>query len=256
LVDCNDDNVNINPGRTEDCDDTIDNDCDGSYDCDDVDCFGSRLCTPQVGNRKPVVSPISINTDLTIPYIEQQLIATDPDSDTITFDLISEKQGAGYTSAYINPSTGVLYVSIAPDFIGDFDLNYHATDGLIFSDPAKIAITVVEVVDEKETGGNEVPADEYAGFEIVNYNGELYGRPTDDPTFPTSVDLSPNFPNPGSQGAQSSCVGWAVAYALKSFQEKMEIGWPLNTAENIFSPAFVYNQINGSNDYYSSLKPF
>jgi hypothetical protein len=247
-VDCNDNNANINHGVTEDCDDNVDNDCDGQYDCDDIDCDGSGLCLSQVGNRKPVVSPISVQTDLTIPYIEQQLIGTDPDSDTITYDLISEKQGTGYTSAYLNPSTGVLYVSIASGFLGDFDLNYHATDGQLFSDPAKIAVTVAESVDENETGGKEVAADEYAGFEIVNYNGELYGRPTDDPTFPSSVDLSPNFPNPGDQGTQGSCVGWAVAYALKSFQEKMEIGWPLNTVDNIFSPAFVYNQINGGSD--------
>jgi hypothetical protein len=203
---------------------------------------------PPIGNQKPVVSPISVKTDLTIPYIEQQLIGSDPDSDTITFDLISEKEGTGYTSAYLNPNTGVLYVSISSGFLGGIDLSYHATDGILFSEPAKVDITVVDSVDDNETGGKEVTAGDYAGFEIISYNGELYGRPTEDPTFPDSIDLSPNFPNPGTQGAQSSCVGWAVAYALKSFQEKMEVGWPLNTGENIFSPAFVYNQINGGSD--------
>jgi len=252
-TDCDDSASLIYPGATEICDDDKDNDCDGFIDCNDNGCSVDPACLPQDDNQKPVVSPISINVDLTIPYIEQQLIGSDPDSDTITFDLISEEQGTGYTSAYLNPSTGVLYVSIAPGFLGDFDLNYHATDGQLFSDPAEIAITVAEGVDEKETGGKEVAADEYAGFEIVNFNGELYGRPTDDPTFPTSVDLSPNFPNPGDQGAQGSCVGWAVAYALKSFQEKMEIGWPLNTADSLFSPAFVYNQINEGSDNGSHI---
>src|SRR5256885_7232659 len=78
-------------------------------------------------------------------------------------------------------------------------------------------------------------------------------------TLPQAADLSANFPRPGDQGQQSSCVGWAVAYALKSYQEKLERKWPLNTNDHLFSPAFIYNQIkrsadcNGGTSYVEAL---
>ncbi|MCY1020129.1 C1 family peptidase [Pyxidicoccus sp. MSG2] len=71
---------------------------------------------------------------------------------------------------------------------------------------------------------------------------------------PARVDLSGKLPPPGDQGNQSSCVGWAVAYALKSYQEKVEEGWGLTgsgggvDAQHVFSPAFIYNQINHGQD--------
>ncbi len=69
-------------------------------------------------------------------------------------------------------------------------------------------------------------------------------------TLPASADLSTYFPTPGDQGKQASCVGWAVAYALKSYQEKRERGWPLTSRSSQFSPAFIYNQIRRSSDCY------
>lgn len=59
---------------------------------------------------------------------------------------------------------------------------------------------------------------------------------------PTEVDLSSYFPRPGNQGRQSSCVGWAISY-LKSYQEKVERKWDLNTDDHVFSPSYIYNQI-------------
>ncbi|HEY9842622.1 MAG TPA: C1 family peptidase [Candidatus Obscuribacterales bacterium] len=70
---------------------------------------------------------------------------------------------------------------------------------------------------------------------------------------PKKVDLAGNMPPPGDQGNQNSCVGWATAYALKSYQEKVEER--RNLAPNgrvdpkmVFSPAFIYNQINNGRD--------
>lgn len=60
---------------------------------------------------------------------------------------------------------------------------------------------------------------------------------------PRRIDLSASFPTPGDQGNQGSCVGWAVAYALKSYQEKVERKWPGTGPTQTFSPAFLYNQI-------------
>ena len=48
-VDCDDNNASVNPGATEVCDDTIDNDCDGATDGDDSDCDVS--CTPTTGEE-------------------------------------------------------------------------------------------------------------------------------------------------------------------------------------------------------------
>jgi hypothetical protein len=68
-----------------------------------------------------------------------------------------------------------------------------------------------------------------------------------------SIDLSADLPPPGNQGNQQSCVGWAIAYALKSYQEYREEGWSLaetgacNPA-HVFSPAFIYNQVNNGRD--------
>ncbi|MEO0413857.1 MAG: C1 family peptidase, partial [Verrucomicrobiota bacterium] len=56
-------------------------------------------------------------------------------------------------------------------------------------------------------------------------------------------DLSGNFPLPGNQGQQGSCVGWAVSYGLKSFQEQVERKWTIDSADKVFSPSFVFNMI-------------
>lgn len=83
---------------------------------------------------------------------------------------------------------------------------------------------------------------------------------------PSSVDYtkSPWFPPIGEQGPEASCVCWALGYYMKTFQEAKEHGWNLTGAEwvvegdyghpteayqdRIFSPAFIYNQINGGVD--------
>lgn len=62
-------------------------------------------------------------------------------------------------------------------------------------------------------------------------------------SLPRAVDLSADFPEPGNQGSQGSCVGWAAGYALKTFQERVERGWSLSTDTHLFSPSYIYNQI-------------
>ena len=60
---------------------------------------------------------------------------------------------------------------------------------------------------------------------------------------PEQVDLSPSMPPAGNQGRQGSCVAWAVAYALKTYQENVERSWGAATAATQFSPSYMYNQI-------------
>jgi hypothetical protein len=38
------------PGSELDCDDGLDDDCDGDYDCDDPDCLGDSACQSACGN--------------------------------------------------------------------------------------------------------------------------------------------------------------------------------------------------------------
>ncbi|MBF0467535.1 MAG: hypothetical protein HQK61_01395 [Desulfamplus sp.] len=199
-------------------------------------------------NRKPVAESISLDVDSTVPYIEQKLSAYDPDNDTINYELVSPASGTGYSSAYINPN-GKLYLTHMPAGNNRFSISYRVSDGQLFSDQARVDVKVNYLSDsDKNTGRNDVSASDYAQFVLSDYNSTLFGRIGDQPTVPRSIDLSPNFPVPGDQGNQSSCVGWAIAYALKSYQEKVEIGWALNTDSHRFSPAFIYNQINGGQD--------
>jgi C1A family cysteine protease len=201
-----------------------------------------------VANFKPIASPISLNVDSSVPYFELQLIGSDPDGDTITYELISGASGVGYSLAYVNSATGMLYITNEPSGNDSFTLFFHVSDGKIFSDSAEITVRVTYLSeDEKNIGREEVDPEEYASFSLSTYSSDLLGGDSN-PSLPISIDLSFNFPTPGDQGQQGSCVGWATAYALKSYQEKIEIGWSLNTSSHLFSPAFIYNQINGSND--------
>ncbi|MHB0858478.1 MAG: C1 family peptidase [Anaerolineae bacterium] len=61
-------------------------------------------------------------------------------------------------------------------------------------------------------------------------------------SLPAVVDLSGGLPPVGSQGSQGSCVGWALGYYYKTFQERVERGWDVSAPSQQFSPAYVYNQ--------------
>lgn len=57
---------------------------------------------------------------------------------------------------------------------------------------------------------------------------------------PNKIDLISKMPTPGDQGAQGSCVGWAVGYALKSYQEYNRFS---SGEQRPYSPSYIYNQI-------------
>ena len=64
---------------------------------------------------------------------------------------------------------------------------------------------------------------------------------------PLSVDLREGLPPAGDQRGQNSCVGWAVAYGYKTFQEVQEHQWDPVDPDHQFSPSYVYNQRPTSN---------
>jgi surface protein len=61
---------------------------------------------------------------------------------------------------------------------------------------------------------------------------------------PSSIDLSSKMPPVRNQGKQNSCVGWAVGYYLKSYQEHLDQQSKYGVDANhsgAYSPAFIYN---------------
>lgn len=72
---------------------------------------------------------------------------------------------------------------------------------------------------------------------------------------PSKVDLSNKMPPIGNQGRLGSCVAWATGYALKSYYAKSKnSSWQFDApslggkGRGVFSPKFIYNQINGGQD--------
>ncbi|MES9927548.1 MAG: Ig-like domain-containing protein, partial [Candidatus Thiodiazotropha sp. 6PDIVS] len=172
---------------------------------------------PGPSNRAPTAEDISVQSNLNNPYINIKLIGTDPDNDTLSYVLEASNEGAGYERAFINPDSGDLYATLKDDGTESITIPYKVSDGTLFSSVAEVTITIGQI-DEQAAGANEIPADEYGRFELAFFDGDRFGTSYgDDPTIPPSIDLSGNFPQPGNQGLQGSCVGWATGYALKSY---------------------------------------
>ncbi|MAX22926.1 MAG: hypothetical protein CMJ19_00360 [Phycisphaeraceae bacterium] len=64
------------------------------------------------------------------------------------------------------------------------------------------------------------------------------------------VDLSNKMPPIGYQ-TMNDCTAWALA-RVKSYHEALDQGWKPDTPNHIFSPRFIYNQINRGKDKGSS----
>ena len=63
-----------------------------------------------------------------------------------------------------------------------------------------------------------------------------------------SVDLTDEMPPVGNQGGQGSCASWSIVYYQRTQLEYRERHWDLTDPHHQFSPAFVYNQVNGGGD--------
>ncbi len=210
--------------------------------------------TTQDGNSAPIASNVSLSSDLTTPYVRVSMSATDSDSDTLSYQLQSPYEGtsgSGYEYAFVDPGTDQLYVLLKSDYTNNtVELRYKASDSIEFSNEATVTINIQENTDNS-LGYDEENEDisAYASTQLAYFSSTLGGDfQSNETSLPSSVDLSPSMPTPGNQGSQGSCVGWATAYALKSYQEKVEMGWSLNSEYTLFSPAYIYNQINGGRD--------
>ncbi|WP_336688509.1 MULTISPECIES: C1 family peptidase [unclassified Chryseobacterium] len=122
-----------------------------------------------------------------------------------------------------------------------------------------ILLTVVSLLNfcicfgqEVFTGSILIEETEYAGIA-----GNL--PQTSVASLPSSIDLSMYLPPVGNQGNQNSCVAWAIAYGAQTYYaKKVKENWSFTNSngqlnyDNLFSPSFVYNQINGGVDNGSS----
>ena len=61
---------------------------------------------------------------------------------------------------------------------------------------------------------------------------------------PSSADISNRFPTPAWQGDQSNCAAFAVGYAARSYYIAAPDGGNLKQADNVVSPAYIFNTIN------------
>ena len=105
----------------------------------------------------------------------------------------------------------------------------------------------------------EVVSSEDRGTGLIPLSDEEYDALDErDPlmrgSLPPFVDLSSFFPVPGHQGSQGSCVGWAVGYALKTYQEAFETQTVRPDPYYHFSPAFVFNSIKQGDDCFAGSR--
>jgi C1A family cysteine protease len=78
---------------------------------------------------------------------------------------------------------------------------------------------------------------------------------------PMKYDLTSKMPpvDPLGQGLQGSCVAWAIAYTSFSYFDHKQNNTNFYTGSvinrnSVFSPAYVYNQINGGQDNGSNFQ--
>ncbi|MBI1371987.1 MAG: hypothetical protein GC159_04400 [Phycisphaera sp.] len=105
-----------------------------------------------------------------------------------------------------------------------------------------------------DLGANPITADDLKGIPVWKPANEGTGvTPSVDLRFAVRGGRQVRvLPEVGNQANQNSCVGWAVAYACKTYNEAQDQDWEATQREHIFSPSFIYNQINGGVDHGSN----
>lgn len=106
---------------------------------------------------------------------------------------------------------------------------------IILAAAVLLANATAEAQTRRAKGFVREPDAVYRGFDMTpRYRSFL----------PPAADLSPAFPTPGDQGQQSSCTAWAVGYALRSYYEGKRQQWNFSAANQLISPAYIYNHLH------------
>lgn len=125
--------------------------------------------------------------------------------------------------------------------------------------PAPVAAPVQPAA--ASTGPVATPASFALGLvetDVATIGAMTHLRRTQSTTaLPAAVDLSLKMPPVGNQGQEGSCVSWAAAYAMRGYEARQDV-WASGIAASSdpafnFSPAFVYNQVNGGRDGGSTI---
>jgi len=118
------------------------------------------------------------------------------------------------------------------------------------TEPEKVGTKIGAKKSVNQTRKNEdyqVGASKDSSESVEFKSGKQTSAPS---TLDSKVDLSEKFPKPRDQGKVPSCVAFATAYALKSYQEGLEEQWALDNNEHLFSPAFIhYELIKGKQEF-------
>lgn len=64
----------------------------------------------------------------------------------------------------------------------------------------------------------------------------------------TSVPFELDMPPAGFQGKSNSCNGWVVGYGMLSYEYKILEGTSVYNSTSVFSPLYIWNQLNGGED--------
>ena len=143
----------------------------------------------------------------------------------------------------------MLYVTLAAGFHGTIVLPYRVTDGRLFSNDR-----------DRDDRGRTTPRRRATAASSPSIPGSTPATRAGSTTErcwvrPGSIrrcrrrSISrTTFRSREIRDARFSCVGWALGYAIKTYQERVELGWSLEPPEHRFSPAYVYNQLNGGHD--------
>ncbi len=99
---------------------------------------------------------------------------------------------------------------------------------------------VVSVDDPQQTGSCDYLEDRSLTIDLI----DMVEIPD---SLPNTFDLSEFMPPVRSQGNQGSCAAWATVYYLKSYQEKIQHDYEYDSFNDVFSPAFTYNQLSNGN---------
>lgn len=92
--------------------------------------------------------------------------------------------------------------------------------------------------------GQGASRDDVKAVEAASSTPKSASRASDRPAV---VDLRDRLPEVGMQ-TMNDCVAWAYGYAARTYMEAVDQGWKPDRPSRIFSPTFIYNQINEGKD--------
>lgn len=116
----------------------------------------------------------------------------------------------------------------------------------------KWTVVSSDIITQKRTGLKIDTITEKGDRQLASsIQAELRSFGIESASMPAVLDYSQSdcLPPVGDQMDISSCVGWSAGYYLRTYQQAKDIGWAVKEAGNglsshIFSPSFIYNQIN------------